>query len=177
MIHRSTLGAVLLAAGVAALGTLAIAQTSANRMTADSSFVTKAAQGGMAEVKLGNLAQQNAMSPDVKNFGETMVADHTKANDELKQIASGKGITVPSDITAKDQATYDRLSKLKGAEFDRAYMRDMVTDHKADVAEFKREADRGADADLKAFAAKTLPTLEHHLQMAESVDAKVKGEK
>jgi putative membrane protein len=176
MNHRSSIAAGLLAVGVAALGTLAIAQT-ANRMTADSTFATKAAQGGMAEVKLGNLAQQKASSPDVKNFGQTMVADHTKANDELKQIATNKGITLPTGLDAKDQATYDRLSKLSGAEFDRAYMRDMVSDHKTDVSEFKREADHGADADLKAFASKTLPTLEHHLSMAESVDSKVKSEK
>jgi putative membrane protein len=176
MKYRSSIAAGLLAAGVAALGTLAIAQT-ANRMTADSNFVTKAAQGGMAEVKLGHLAMEKAESPDVKKFGETMVTDHTKAADELKQIAAGKGITLPGDIDAKDQATYDRLAKLSGAAFDRAYMRDMVSDHKADVSEFKHQADRGADADLKAWASKTLPTLEHHLQMAESVDAKVKTEK
>jgi putative membrane protein len=177
MKHHSSVAAGLLAVGVAALGTIAIAQT-ANRMTAtDSMFVTKAAQGGMAEVKLGNLAQEKAESPDVKNFGQTMVADHTKANDELKKIASGKGIAMPSDIDAKDQATYDHLSKLSGAAFDRAYMRDMVADHKADISEFKRQADRGADADLKAYASKTLPTLEHHLQMAESIEPKVRGEK
>jgi putative membrane protein len=166
----------LLAVGVAALGSLAIAQK-ANRMTADSTFVTKAAQGGMAEVKLGHLDEEKAMSPDVKNFGQTMVHDHTKANDELKSIASSKGITLPSDIDSKDQATYDRLSKLSGAEFDRAYMKDMVSDHKTDISEFKREAERGADADLKAWAGKTLPTLEHHLQMAESIEPKVMSEK
>jgi putative membrane protein len=103
-----------------------------------------------------------------------MVADHTKANDELKEIASKKGITLPTSMDAKSQATYDRLSKLSGAEFDRAYMRDMVADHKTDVNEFKQESERGTDPDLKAFAAKTLPTLQEHLQMAESTDAKVK---
>jgi putative membrane protein len=170
----------MVAVGVAALGTIAIGQTAnqtANRMTADSSFVTKAAQGGMAEVKLGNLARDKAESPDVKKFGETMVADHTRANDELKHLAASKGITLPTGIDSKDQATYDRLSKLSGAAFDKAYMRDMVADHKTDISEFKREADRGADADLKAFASKTLPTLEHHLQMAESAEGNVKGEK
>src|SRR5689334_15410130 len=130
----SNIAAGLLAVGIAALGTMAIAQTqpggkmAANRMTADSTFVTKAAQGGMAEVKLGNLAKEKAESPDVKNFGQTMVTDHTKAGDELKQIASSKNITLPTDIDAKDQAKYDRLSKLSGAAFDRAYMRDMVAD-------------------------------------------------
>jgi putative membrane protein len=179
----SNIAAGLMAVGMAALGTMAIAQTqpggrmAANRMTADSTFVTKAAQGGMAEVKLGNLAKEKAESADVKNYGQTMVTDHTKINDELKQIATSKNITLPSDVDAKDQATYDRLSKLSGAAFDRAYMRDMVADHKADISEFKREADRGSDADLKAFASKNLPTLEHHLEMAESIEPKVRTEK
>jgi putative membrane protein len=146
----------------------------ANRMGSDHTFVTKAAQGGLAEVKLGQLATQKASSSDVKAFGQQMVDDHSKANDELKQLASTKGITLPTDTDAKHQATYDRLSKLSGAEFDRAYMKDMVSDHKEDVSEFRTESQRGSDPDVKAWAAKTLPTLEHHLQMAESTDAKVK---
>jgi len=166
----------LLAVGVVGLVS-AIAQESAHRMTADTNFATKAAQGGMAEVKLGQLAEQHAQNADVKAFGQRMVTDHTKANDELKAIAGRKGITLPSDIDAKDQATYDRLSKLNGAAFDKAYMRDMVSDHRTDVAEFRRESEHGTDADIKGFAAKTLPTLEEHLKMAESTDAKVKNEK
>ena len=147
---------------------------SANRMGSDQTFVMKAAHGGMAEVKLGTLATQKAANADVKAFGQQMVDDHSKANDELKQLASTKGITLPTDIDAKDQATYDRLSKLSGAEFDRAYMNHMVSDHRTDVSEFRRESQHGSDPDVKAWAAKTLPTLEHHLQMAESTDAKVK---
>jgi putative membrane protein len=147
---------------------------SANRMTADHTFVTKAAQGGLAEVQLGTLAKDKASSADVKSFGERMVTDHTKANDELKQIASKKGITLPTTLDSKSQATYDRLAKLSGAEFDREYMKDMVSDHREDVNEFRRESQRGTDTDIKDFAAKTLPTLEQHLQQAESTDAKVK---
>ncbi len=150
---------------------------SAHRLTADSTFATKAAEGGIAEVQLGNLAKEHASSADVKNFAEQMVTDHTKANDELKSIAAGKNITLPTELNAKDKATYDRLSKLNGADFDKAYMRQMVTDHRTDVAEFKREADRGTDADLKAFAGKTLPTLQHHLQMAETTEGSAKNEK
>ena len=169
--------------GMLAVGLLALAPVfaqssqanSANRMgSADETFVTKAAQGGLAEVKLGTLATQKAANADVKAFGQQMVDDHSKANDELKQLASSKGITLPTDIDAKDQATYDRLSKLSRAEFDRAYMQHMVADHHTDVAEFRHESQRGEDSDVKAWAAKTLPTLEHHLQMAESTDAKVK---
>jgi putative membrane protein len=174
--------------GVVGAGLLALApmwaqsQSSANReganpaakMNSDHMFAMKAAQGGMAEVKLGQLATQKASSQDVKSFGQQMVDDHSKAGDELKALASRKGITIPDGLNAKDQATYDKLSKLSGADFDRAYMKDMVADHKTDVGEFRRESTRGTDPDLKAWAAKTLPTLEHHLQMAESTDAKVK---
>jgi putative membrane protein len=153
----------------------AFAQTSsANRMTGVNQFVDKAAVGGMAEVKMGQLATQKASSPDVKAFGQQMVDDHGKANQELKDLASKKGITLPTDLDAKHQATYDRLSKLSGAAFDKAYMHEMVTDHHEDVNEFRKESKTGSDPDVKAWAAKTLPTLEHHLQMAESTDAKVK---
>jgi putative membrane protein len=152
--------------------------SSANRMSAaDSTFASKAAQGGMAEVKLGHLAKEKASSRAVKEFGQKMIDDHTKANDELQSIAAKKGITLPATIDSKDQATYDRLSKLSGAEFDRAYMRDMVSDHRTDVSEFRRESEHGADPDLKAFAAKTLPTLEEHLKMAEQTEGQVKAEK
>jgi len=167
----------VLTAAVLALVPAGLAQDSANRMTADNNFAAKAAQGGLAEVKLGQLAEQHAESADVKAFGRRMVTDHTKANDELKALASRKGITLPTDIDAKDQATYDRLSKLNGAEFDKAYMRDMVSDHRTDVNEFKHESERGTDADLKAFASKTLPTLQEHLQLAETTEGKIKGEK
>jgi len=170
---RFTTLAGLAAAGLLALVPLSRAQN-ANRMMPDNSFATKAAQGGMAEVQLGQLAETHAASPDVKNFGKMMVDDHTKANDELKAVAAKKSITLPTGIDAKSQATYDRLSKLTGADFDRAYMRDMVNDHRTDVNEFKREANSGSDPDLKAFASKTLPTLEHHLSEAERVDGSLK---
>jgi len=141
--------------------------------SADNSWVMKAAHGGLAEVELGKLAQSQGSSEAVKQFGKRMVDDHSKANDELSQIASRKGITLPTSLDAKNQATHDRLAKLSGAAFDRAYMDDMVKDHKEDVAEFKKEAANGQDADLKAFAAKTVPTLEDHLKMAQQTDAEV----
>ena len=147
---------------------------SANRMSSHSSFVTKAAVGGMAEVKLGQLATQKASNSDVKAFGQQMVDDHGKANNELKSLAGSKGITLPTDLDAKHQATYDRLSKLDGAAFDHAYVQEMLSDHREDVSEFRKESQSGSDADVKAWAAKTLPTLEHHLQMIESINGKVK---
>ena len=182
--HRVVLGMAVSA--LLTFGGMALAQQTgqnatsgtANRMSsADSTFANKAAQGGMAEVKLGELAKEKASSQAVKDFGQKMIDDHTKANDELKQVAARDGITLPTSIDAKDQATYDRLSKLSGAEFDKAYMRDMVSDHRTDVNEFKRESERGTNPNLKSFAAKTLPTLEQHLNMAESTEAQVKSGK
>jgi putative membrane protein len=174
-----------LPAAIAALGLFSMAPVSraqsnqsANRMSAaDSTFAQKAAQGGMAEVKLGELAKDHASNQAVKTFGQRMVDDHTKANDELKSIAGKKGITLPSDLDSKDQATYDRLSKLNGAEFDRAYITDMVKDHRTDVSEFRRESEQGQDPDLKSFAGKTLPTLEEHLKLAESAERDVRSGK
>lgn len=145
--------------------------------SADQQFMMKAAQGGMAEVQLGQLAKDHASSQAVKDFGQNMVDDHTKANDELKDLASRKNVTLPTSVDAKDQATIDRLSKLNGAAFDRAYMRDMVSDHKKDIAEFEKESNSGSDPDVKAWASKTLPTLQHHLQMATDTHRQVSGSK
>lgn len=137
--------------------------------TKDHNFMMKAAQGGMAEVELGQLAQQNGQSQEVKDFGKRMVDDHSKAGDELKQLASQEGVALPTGLNAKDKATKERLSKLQGAAFDKAYMRDMVMDHKKDIAEFKHEASAGNDQAVKDWASKTLPTLESHLEQAEKV--------
>lgn len=150
-------------------------------MMKDENFVRKAAQGGMAEVKLGQLAAEKGSNDAVKKFGQRMVDDHTKANDELKDIASKENLIVPTDMDAKDQAIYDRLSKLSGETFDKAYARDMVKDHQKDVAEFRREANSGKDDVIKSFASKTLPILEDHLkearQMLQSVSASTSEKK
>ncbi len=137
--------------------------------TSDRKFMDKAAQGGMAEVELGQLAEQNGQSAEVKAFGKRMVHDHSKANDQLKQLASQKGVSLPTSLDAKDQATKDKLSKLQGAAFDKAYMKDMVADHEHDVAEFKHESMAAHDPDLKSWAGQTLPTLESHLHEAEKI--------
>jgi putative membrane protein len=163
--------------GVFALGLMAVTSGMAKDKAmngVDNTFATKAAQGGEAEVQLGRLAVKNSSNPDVKAFGQRMIDDHSMAGKELKEIASRDGITLPGAMDSKDQATYNRLSKLTGAEFDRAYMKDMVADHKEDIAEFRKEANSGANDDLKSFAAKTLPTLEEHLRSAQQTDAKVK---
>jgi len=172
----------LLAAGLLSLGSSAIVAQdssagSADRMnngSPDQSFMMKAAQGGMAEVELGNVAQSNGQNDDVKKFGQRMVNDHSKAGDELKNLASQKNVTLPTSLDAMDQATKDRLSGMNGAAFDHAYMTDMVKDHKTDIALFEREARHGQDPDVKAWAAKTLPTLRDHLKQAEKTDSEVK---
>ena len=111
---------------------------------ADNGFVTKAAAGGLAEVELGKLAASQGSSEKAKQFGQRMVDDHFKANEELQEIAAKKNITLPANLDAKAQATKDRLAKLSGAQFDQAYMQDMVKDHKADVAEFRSPQGRAA---------------------------------
>lgn len=142
---------------------------------ADRAFVKAAATGSLAEVELGNLAKEKATSGDVKQFADRMVTDHGKANDELKQWAQQKNVTLPAELDVRHKAMRDRLSKLSGETFDKAYMRDMVTDHEKDVGAFKKESLSAHDADLKAWAGKTVPTLEDHLKMAHETYKKVSG--
>lgn len=156
-------------------GQSATEQNQNGERLSDQQFVTKAAQGGMAEVQLGQLAAQRAASNDVKQFGQRMVKDHTQANNQLKQLAQQKGITPPQDMGDEHKATMARLSNLSGAEFDREYMNHMVEDHTEDVSLFQREAQQGQDPDLKALAAKTVPTLQEHLQMARSIAGNTTG--
>jgi putative membrane protein len=137
----------------------------ANVSASDKKFVMAAAQGGMAEVKLGELATKNGASESVKKFGQKMVDDHSKANDELKEVATTKGITLPSDVDAKSKATMAKLSKLHGAAFDAAYIKDMKTGHQQAIADFTKESSTGQDADIKGFASKTLPVIKGHYSM------------
>lgn len=136
-------------------------------------FANEAAQGGMAEVELGRLAAQKATDPSVRAFGQRMVADHSKASAELKAIATKKNMQLPSDMNSDQKSEMDKLAKLSGAEFDKEYMSAMVKDHEDDVKAFETQSKDGNDADVKAFAAKTLPTLQDHLQMAREAAQKV----
>jgi len=144
---------------------------------ADAMFIRTAALDGMAEVQHGRLAAQNATNAEVKRFGQRMVDDHRKAGDELKGLASQKNVTLPAALDANHRATQDKLAKMKGHAFDRAYMSHMVMAHQQAVALFTRESTSGKDADIKAWAAKTLPALQEHLKMARGVNAKVAGGK
>lgn len=150
-------------------GTAMSSKHSAGTTVSDKTFVKKAAEGGLAEVELGQLATQKASSEEVKKFGQRMVDDHTKANDQLKQVAAQEHINLPTEPSAKDKATKARLEKLSGEQFDRAYMRDMLKDHRTDVSEFAHEARMGKDPAVKSFAESTLPTLREHLKEAEKL--------
>jgi putative membrane protein len=132
---------------------------------ADKKFVDMAAMGGMTEVKLGELAATQGDSQSVKDFGKHMVGDHTKANDELAKIANDKGVPAPAALDGPHQKVVDKFTTLKGAAFDRAYWNQMLDDHQKTIALFQGESTSGKDADFRAFASKTLPTLKMHLQM------------
>lgn len=154
-----------------------MAQEKSALSSRDKKFIDKAAQGGIAEVELGKLASEKAESSQVKQFGERMVKDHGAANDKLKQIASEKGITPPSEMDSSTRREYDKLSKLSGAQFDREYMTHMVSDHEKDIKEFKSEGKSAKDLDVKSFAQNTLPTLEEHLKLAKSAESAARNEK
>ncbi|HUP30414.1 MAG TPA: DUF4142 domain-containing protein [Usitatibacter sp.] len=141
-------------------------------------FMEKAALDGMAEVQMGQLAQQKAQNPQVKEFAGRMVQDHTKANDELKQLASAKGVTLPADADRDHKKHADELAKKSADKFDHEYMEHMVKEHKKDVKEFEKQAKDAKDPDVKAFAQKTLPVLQAHLQAAQATyDSTRKGGK
>jgi putative membrane protein len=161
-------------AGVLLFGR-SISSSAQSAAAVDTHFASNAAQGGMAEVKLGELAQEKAGSEAVKSFGKRMVNDHSQAGEKLKATAHSENINLPTELKPADQAAYDRLSKLSGTEFDRAYMRLMVKDHEEDVAEFKREATSGSNQALKEFATQILPTLQDHLKEARDVAANRKA--
>jgi len=131
-------------------------------------FVTAAAQGGMAEVAIGRLAAERAQDPDVRQFAQHMVDDHSRANDELQRLAEQKHWKLPADMSSKQRMMLNRLHDKAGAEFDREYAKAMVQDHDHDVKMFERYSEHGKDAELKAWAAGTLPTLRDHQQMARS---------
>jgi putative membrane protein len=135
----------------------------------DAKFAVAAANGGMAEVELGQLAQQKGVNAKVKDFGGMMVTDHSKANDEMKALAKTKGITLPTAIDADEQKVKDDLSAKSGADFDKAYVSNMIDDHKKDIKEFEDASQNCKDADLKAFAVKTLPTLKMHLDAIQKI--------
>jgi putative membrane protein len=143
----------------------------------DYKFAVSATRGGAAEVNLAQVAIQKAADPGVRQFAQRMLQDHTKANQQLAQILSQKGVTIPTETSSSEQREVDRLQKLSGADFDKAYMDHMLRDHKKDVKEFEKASESATDTDIKAFAANTLPILQDHLRMAEELDKTARAEK
>ena len=139
----------------------------------DKEFMTKAAQGGMLEVTLGREIAKNARSADVKKLGAMLESDHTKANEELKQLAARKGVTLPTELDADHREKVADITKLTGEKMSKEYVDDMVDDHEDDVKMFREAATEAKDPDVRAYAAKTLPTLEHHLQLSKSLKSKL----
>jgi putative membrane protein len=132
----------------------------------DRDFMRAAAEGGMEEVEMGRMAEQQGKSADVKAFGRRMVIDHSKANSELMALASRKGVKLPTHAPKKE--------KMHGDNFDKQYISDMVKDHEKDLAEFQREASNGSDPDVKAFATKNAKVIQKHLELAKADQAKLK---
>jgi putative membrane protein len=170
MNRNAVTGMAVAALLIFASGAFAKKHQSANRMGVDTGFAATAAEGNIAEIHMADLAMTKTSNPDVKNMAQRFEADHSKANERLKQIAAKQNFTLPTKMNAKDQAEYDKLSKLSGREFDKAYAHESIKDHKATISDFRREASHGTDPELKQFASDTLPTLEHHLQLAEAAD-------
>ncbi len=139
-----------------------------------SDFMMEAASGGMMEVELGRIAQDNSLNPRVKGFGKMMVDDHSKANDEMKSLAVSKNVTLPNSPTEDQMKEINDLKSKKGPEFDKAYMGMMVDDHKKDVDKFQDVSENSKDPDVKAFASKILPTLKVHLDSAKAINDKLK---
>ena len=140
----------------------------------DWKFITEAARGGMAEVELGQLAKTKASNQAIRDFGDRMATDHKKANDELKQIVAKKGATLPTTLSHHENSTIEKFQKATGADFDEDYAEAMVKDHKTDVKAFEKASKDADDPDIKAFAAKYLPTLQEHLTMAEQNKSSLK---
>ncbi len=149
---------------------LATGQAVARMSTADQTFATKAAAGGEAEVVLGQLASEKAGSQQVRQFGQQMVTDHTQANQALQAIAKQQNLTLPTKPDAASSAAEQHLQSISGTAFNSAYARDMVEDHRQDLADFQQEARSGQDPAIRAFAQKYLPVLQHHLQMAQQIN-------
>jgi putative membrane protein len=155
-----TLGMALLTVGL--LVPCAKAETTVSM--ADTNFILAAAQGGMTEVKLGELAATNGMRNDVKEFGQMMVKDHTAINDDLKALAAQKDVILPDSLDAKHQGMVDKMAALTGSEFDDAYIKGMIKAHQKDAKAFKAESAATQDADIKNFLDKSIPVVEAHLQ-------------
>lgn len=143
--------------------------------SSDQKFLTEAARGGMKEVRLGEIARNQASGPAVKDFAERLVTDHTKANEELKSLASQNGFVLPTELSDDAHREIDRMSKLSGAEFDREFIAAAMEDHQQGLKSFRDAAERADDAEVKAFASRTADVIEQHLDTAKQLQAQQKS--
>lgn len=155
-------------------GTTTAATSTAPFGKEDSDTVMKIAQANQAEIDAGTLAAQKATNADVKSFANQMVSDHGKAGDELKSLASAKGVTLPTQTDDEHKKAIDKLSTTDAKKFDKAYMEQMVKDHEAAAKAFEKTSKDAKDPDLKSWAGKTLPTIQNHLKMAKDINGKLK---
>ena len=146
------------------------------QIMSDAEFAEIAADGGLTEVKMGQLAEEKSTVQLVKDFGKRMITDYSKAYDELKAAAAKEKITLPSEMSTKGQEEYRQLAKLEGEAFDRAYARDMVSDHTANMTVFNYEARVGKEGPIQSFASQTIPTLEEHLNQAREMEHSISNE-
>jgi putative membrane protein len=161
----ATLGLALVSVGLLVSPAAAAKSVS----MADKDFILAAAQGGMTEVKLGELAAQKGTRVDVREFGQMMVKDHSEINGDLKALAAQKDVTLPDDLNEKHQRMVDKMTALSGSAFDEAYIAAMVKDHKMDAKEFKAESAATKDADIKRFVDKSLPVVQKHLEQIQAI--------
>ena len=136
----------------------------------DREFMNKAAHAGAAEIAAGKMALSKTENSEVKQFAQRMIDDHTKASDELKELAKNKGVTLPTEPDDEQKEKAAELKELSGDEFDAEYMEAQINDHETVIDFFQDEADDGSDKDVVSFATKTLPTLKSHLEMAENIN-------
>lgn len=155
--------------GMSTTGGMQQQQTEASGQMQDKAFVRKAMEGSMAEIQLGQLAQEKASSDDVKQFGQKMVTDHTKLNDQMQPVAQQLGVTPPTQLSKKDQETKAKLQNLSGTQFDNEYIKCMLKDHQKDAAEFKDEAQRSQNPAVQQAAQQGEQVIDQHLQMIEQI--------
>jgi putative membrane protein len=165
---------MMMASALMFVGAGVVVADDAGLRPTDRKFLNDAAQGGLMEVTAGKLAAKRAEDPAVRVFGQMMVADHTAANEMLKSLADSKQMPVPDAVSADQRAALGKLEGLNGTDFDKAYADMMVKDHVADVADFEKEVKSAKDPDVKTFAQQTLPTLRHHLMLANQLSSQEK---
>ena len=158
----------------AAVASVAAVQTPPKEHSSSAAFLKSAAEGGQQEVTLATTAESKAANPQVKALAETIRKDHESANAELKTLAEKKNVTLPMTPSTADKATSNRLEKLSGAAFDKAYVAEMVKDHRTDIAEFQKH-EKDSDPDVAAWATRTLPALQNHLKMALEAQKAISG--